>query len=278
MDVQGITKANQILVNKVQRNKGKETSESVEMRNFSNELTAVSEVSGLIGIQKDFWTDSRSGMAYASARMNRVEGAARYTAMIQENEALISALKESAQKASGTFAAYENLSFAANVAELTDNFYTIRGVLQPEAASQRPTYGSAEAIRALMREQPALIVVQVEVTGDVNNRIAKAFASVFSKRGFRTGAAAGLEKPYTLAADFQMEDVSFNDPKNKYIRFVLTASLIGKDGAEVLSFSENSREGHTIQTEVQQRAIRSAEKVITEGGFAKEFDAYLDSL
>jgi hypothetical protein len=127
--------------------------------------------------------------------MNRAEGAARYTAMIEENEALISTLKESAQKASGTFAAYENLSFAASVAELTDNFYTIRGVLQPEAASQRPGYGSAEAIRALMREQPTLIVVQVEVTGDVNSRIAKAFASVFSKRGFRTSAAAGADKP-----------------------------------------------------------------------------------
>jgi hypothetical protein len=167
------------------------------------------------------------------------------------------------------------LSLAASVAELTDSFYTILGVLEPGIASQRPAY-TADTIKALMREQAALIVVRTEVAGDVDSRISKAFASVFSKRSFRTSAAS--TGSYTLKADFKLEDVQFDDPKYKYTRFVLTASLMSKDGAELLSFSKNNREGHTIQREAQQRAIFRAEAAITEGDFAKEFDAYLDSL
>jgi hypothetical protein len=248
------------------------------MRNLSNEITAVSEVSGLIGVQRDVWTDGRGGLVYASARMNRAEGATRYKALIQENEKLIETLKASAKRASGTFTAYENLTFAASAAELTDNFYTILGVLNPGAANQRPAYGNAEAIRSSLREEAALIVVQVEVSGDVDSRLSKAFASVFSKRGFRTSGAASAERPYTLKADFKTEDAPNNDTRYKYVRFVLTAVLMGKDGAELLSFSETGREGHAIPGEAQQRVIRSTETVITEGGFAEEFDAYLDSL
>jgi hypothetical protein len=282
LDVQGITRANQELVSKVQRNSGKETSESTQISNLEMEVTTVSEVSGLIGVQKDFWTDSRSGLIYAGARMNRTEGAARYRALIQENEKLIETLKASAEKASGTFAAYEDLRLAATIAELTDNFYTILGVLQPGTVNQRPAYGNAEAIRSSLRDEAALIIIRVTVSGDdVDSRISKAFASVFSKRGFRTTAASGTasaNKPYTLLADFKMEDVPVIDSRYQYTRFVLTAALMGKDGVALLSFSETSREGHATQNEARQRAIRSVETVITEGGFAGEFDAYLNSL
>jgi hypothetical protein len=126
-----------------------------------------------------------------------------------------------------------------------------------------------------MREQAALIVIRVEVSGDVDSRISKAFASVFSKRGFRT---AVTDKSYTLKADFKLEDVPFDGGKYQYTRFILTAALTGQNGAELLSWSENDREGHTIQREARQQAILQAETVITESGFAKEFDAYLDSL
>ncbi|GHV07943.1 hypothetical protein FACS189485_18880 [Spirochaetia bacterium] len=51
-----------------------------------------------------------------------------------------------------------------------------------------------------------------------------------------------------------------------------------KDGAELLSFSETGREGHITQSDARQRAIRSAEIMITEDSFAREFAAYLDSL
>ncbi|GHV49675.1 hypothetical protein AGMMS49579_02300 [Spirochaetia bacterium] len=279
LDVQGITRANQVLVSKVQQSRGKENSDAERIGTLAMEITTVSEVSGLIGVQRDFWTDSRSGQVYASARMQRAEGAARYGALIQENEKLIETLKASAKRTSGTFAAYENLSLAAGVAELTDNFYVILGVLSPGTVIQRPAYGNAEAIRSSLREEAALIVIQVRVAGDVDSRLSKAFASVFSKRGFKTSAAlSAASGGYTLSADFKMEDAPVTDSRYQYTRFVLTASLTDKDGAALLSFSETNREGHVTQNEARQRAIRSAETLITEGEFVREFDAYLGSL
>jgi hypothetical protein len=277
VDVQAITTAHQVLESKIQKGRKTAAGESSEERNLSREITLVSEVAGLIGVQQDFWTDGRNGVVYANARMNRAESAARYTALIQEHEALIMRLTESAQNAGGTFDAWGDLVFAASLAELTDTFYTIRGVLRPDAVSQRPAYGNAEAIRALMREQAALIIIQTEVSGDVDSRISTAFASVFSKRGFKT-SVTDENKPYTLKADFKTEDVTFTDPQYKYIRFVLTAALMDKDGNELLSFSENRRSGHLTQSEAIQAAIRNAETIITGSGFAEEFDAYLDSL
>jgi hypothetical protein len=103
VDVQGISRSNQVLTNKVQRSGGKETSETLQIRSLSQEVTAVAEVSGLIGVQRDVWTGSLDGLVYASARMNRTEGAVRYRALIQENEALIGSLKEAADKTGGTF-------------------------------------------------------------------------------------------------------------------------------------------------------------------------------
>lgn len=281
VDVQAITRSSRVIENKVQRKKGKETGETGEDRKLLQELMTVSAVSGLAGVRRDVWADKRNNVVYASARMNRAEGAARYTALIQENEALIRSLQEAAEKASGSFTAYADLGFAAGIAELTDNFYNILGVLNPDAANQGPAYGNANRIRSSLREQTALIVIRAAVTGDVDSRIAKAFASVFSKQGFRTAAAAGsspADRPYTLKADFKTEDAPFDDTQYYYTRFILTASLMDKEGNELLSFSANDREGHRSQNESKQRAIRSAETVITESGFAKEFDAYLDSL
>jgi len=62
------------------------------------------------------------------------------------------------------------------------------------------------------------------------------------------------------------------------VRYVLTASLAGRDGTEAFSFSENRREGHAAREEARQRAIRAAESAAAGTGFAARFDAYLASL
>jgi hypothetical protein len=51
-----------------------------------------------------------------------------------------------------------------------------------------------------------------------------------------------------------------------------------RSGKEVYSSSANGREGHISESEARQRALRTAEASIASEGFAKGFDAYLDSL
>jgi hypothetical protein len=280
VDIQGVTKANQVLINKLEQSKGKEKSETLQLSNLSQETVAISQVSGLIGIERDIWTDSRDGVVYACVRMNRKESVARYTALIKENEALIETLKTTAANIPGTFEAYENLAFAAGIAELTDNFFIILSVLQPSSTNLYPAYGSVNAIRSLANEAVSLIVIDVTVSGDVDNRISKAFASVFSAKNFKTTVITNksLNNHYTLKADFKLEDVPFADSKFQYTRYLLTGSVMNQDGTEIGGLSETDREGHTIQREARERAILNVERVITEGTFAQKFDAYLDSL
>jgi hypothetical protein len=275
VDIQSATEANQSLVSHIRRNNNESISESAEYRRFTQNLNAFSSVSGLIGVEKEFWT-AGNGTVYANVRMNRAECSVRYQRAIEENENLIGLAKEKADAAGGTFEALAGLNFAGTVAELTDNFYAILSVLQPERAGQRPRYGGAGEIGLLKQEASRLIVVEVRVRGDVDGRMAKAFSAVFSERGYRT-SEGGTEAPYTLWADFTLED-SGTDQRYKYARFTLKGVLANRAGEEILVFSEDRREGHLLQEDARRRAVQRAERFIAGEGFAGKFDAYLDSL
>jgi hypothetical protein len=196
--------------------------------------------------------------------------------MIRENENVISQLKREAEQYLGTFEAYQILNLAHNFALVTDNLHSLLTVLDLSAVSRRPSYGNAEAVKSLVQNAARAIIVTVTVTGDTGSRIATAFTECFNSRGFRTNATGA--NPYTLTASFQLEDVDLGNPRNKFVRYILNCSLKNRAGVEILSFSENHRDGHLTEAEARQRAIRSAEQSIGSTGFAANFDVFLASL
>ncbi|GHT85687.1 hypothetical protein FACS1894137_10290 [Spirochaetia bacterium] len=273
-DVEAMSSAYQSFAQVVTESGNKKIATFTENQNFAQDVKTASNVSGLIGVQSDYWT-ARDGTVYANARMNRQECAARYSAMIGENERVIRLLKEEAARSPASFDAFESLSFAVNVAMVTDNFQSLLVVLDPQATSLRPEYGNADTVRTLAQNAARAIVITVKVEGDVNGRIAKAFAAFFTKKGFRTNTAGA--NSYLLSAALELEDVDSSN-RNKFVRYLLTASVENKSGKEVFSYSGNDREGHASASEARQRALRAAEASIGTEGFAKEFDAYLESL
>jgi hypothetical protein len=274
VDIVSATKANQTLAGRIERHNKKTISESSEYRQFTQNLTALSSVSGLSGIQKEFWT-AANGEVYANVRMNRAECSARYERLIEENENFTRLIREKAEAAAGSFEAPALLDFAEPVTALTGDFYAILSVLQNEAPGQK--YGNAVELKLLREELSRLIVVRVEVRGDVDGRLARAFASVFSERGYRT-AGEKTEGSHILRADFKTEDLGQTDGQHHYVRFTLGGALIDKNGAELLSFSETDRAGHLRPEAARERAVQRTERFIAETGFAGQFDAYLDSL
>lgn len=272
VDVQSVTAASQSMVRDIQKNGGKAVSRSAEFASFTQEINAASSVQGLVGLERDFWT-AKNGEVYALVRMNRAQCAARYQPLIAENEKLIALLLGRAEELRGTFDAYAGLALAVNAAELTDNYIAILTVLRPETAGSRPAYGSAGAVEARRRDEARSIAVKVTVRGDVDGRIEKAFAAVLSERGFSAGEGA-----YTLQVDFRLEDAPQQDTRFAYARFVITAGLRNRNGAEQFAWSANDREGHASAPEARQRAIRTAEGLIAGAGFAAEFDAWFASL
>ncbi|GHV90685.1 hypothetical protein AGMMS50268_11880 [Spirochaetia bacterium] len=275
-DILAVTNAYQEFAQVAAGSGNKKIAAFTESKDFAQEVTTTSNITGLIGVQSDVWT-AKDGMSHANARMNRAECAARYSAMIRENEKVIGLLKEEAARSPGTFDAFESLNFALTVAVVTDSFQSLLEVLDSGATSRRPNYGNADAVKLLVQEAARSVIITVQVQDDVSDRIAKAFAAFLEKKGFRTNSSGA--NSYLLAAKLELEDVALgNNQPNKFVRYLLTAGLKDGDGKEVFSYSGNGREGHVSESEARQRALRAAEASIASGVFAKDFDAYLVSL
>ncbi|GHV77849.1 hypothetical protein AGMMS49942_26700 [Spirochaetia bacterium] len=258
-------------------------SESLQLQDeISTEIKLSSSMNQLIGAKiYDRWKEAvpQKTTYHAVAVMEKAEAIRIYTQLINDNLVLIEKLIALGSAEKTTVNAAARYYCAADIADANAVFKNVLMVLG--VSHQDAGNNTGHDYRLSAENILAQIPITITVKGDVDNRISKAFAQVFSGRGFRTNTVPGAtsaDRPYTLRAEFKMEDVPANDSKYQYTRFVLTAALMGKDGAELLSFSETGREGHTTQSEARQRAIHSAEIIITEDSFAKEFAAYLDSL
>jgi len=275
VDLVSVTNANRQFAETINSVKKKNRLITSQSSAIAQELTSISAVSGLIGLQIESWPNPK-GRSYANARMNRNECSARYSAMIRENEKVIGGLTEEAERNPRTFEAFQMLNLAYSFAVVTDNLHSLLTVLDPSTISRRPSYGNAEAVKSLAQSAGRSIVVTVKVNGDNSGRIEKAFTESLNSRGFRTSAAG--DNSYVLAASFQIEDVDLKNASNKFARYILNYSLKDRGGVDLFSASDNGREGHLTESEARQRTLRAAEQTIASTGFAVNFDAFLASL
>jgi hypothetical protein len=275
-DVASLASASRQFSQVVNTMAGKESVSFDQTQNFVQEVNTASSVRGLIGVQTDVYT-AEDHTVYVNARMNRAECGRRYQAMIRENDRVISRLLDTAKDLPESFDAYSALNCAYSLAVPTDNFQSIWEVLDAGAVSQKPSYGSADAVKTLLQNTARTIVIAVTVEGDVNGRILRTFSQFFSDRGFRTtqsGAAA-----YRFNADLNLEKVDLG-PSQRYpaVQFILTVYAEDRNRIEVFSYSREGRGVHASESEARQQALRNVEVSISEKEFADEFDAYLSSL
>ena len=253
---------------------GKRSVSYDESQNFTQEVNTATNIRFLIGVQTDHY-QTHDGTFYANARMNRSECAARYAGMIRENTAVINKLLAFADGQTDSIEAYSALSFAAAIAETTDNFQNILEVLESSSAGHRPPYGGANAIIARMRETASRITIGIAVeTAEHNDAalIGKAIASFFTAKGFKT-AEQGL---YMLRANLRFEPLAYSELQS--YRYYFNAVLEGKNGTAIFSFTEDDRKNHALSPEAKRMALSSVETSIKEGKFAADFEAWLNSL
>jgi hypothetical protein len=119
------------------------------------------------------------------------------------------------------------------------------------------------------------VLIDVQVSGDDGDRLARALSGFFTRQGFRAGPGG----EYTLDGAYTLEPVDVkNDRGYVYFRYVFQAVIQDGAGKEVLAFAANGREGHLSEAEARQRALRAVESGITSGDFARRFDEHLTSL
>jgi hypothetical protein len=275
-DVESLTQASQQFSQMVNESAGKKSVSFDESKYFFQEVTTVTQVKGLIGVQIDQYR-SGDGTVYVNARMNRRECAARYASIIQENDQVIRGLMAVAESLPNTLDSYAALNYACNLATVTDNFQGILEVLSPQAVSQKPSYGSADAIKLLLQAAARTIVFKIEVEGDAGGRVGRAFGQYFSNRGFRTTRGTNYTHLLNASLDLSSAEMGPNQ-RYRYVRYNLMVYIEDQDGMEVYSSTENGREGHASESEARLWALRKIENSIKENEFARGFNDYLVSL
>ena len=275
-DVASLTETSQRFNQIVNEAAGKKSVSLEQSQNFSQEVNTATNIRGLIGVQTDLYRTA-DGTVYVNARMNRRESAARYAGMIRENVTVINTLLTAAARQGASFEGYAALSFAHALAEATDNFQNILEVLDPAAASCRPGYGGANAIKTAMLECAAGITVGITVETETRADLTlftRAFGSFFRDRGFRINEQG--RGPYVLRANARFEGLS---QRVITCRYYLDAALENSDAAVLFAFTEDDRKAHpNTVSEARRLAVRAVETSIKEGKFAGEFDLWLNSL
>jgi hypothetical protein len=273
-DVRGVTNAYMEYTQTIASAQKKKTASLDESRAFAQNVTTVATVSGLIGVVTEAAEDD-NGIWWANARMNRAACAAVYAKTVRENEKIIADLRSGAARHPGTLDAYAGLRFAVIVAQVTDDLQSKLAVLDTGAARRGVAYGNTDALRAEAMTVARSVVIDVRVDGDGSGRLASALSAYLTKQGFRTGA----DGAYTLSAAYTMEPVDLPNSRGyRYIRYVFQAALRDRAGQDVFAWSENGREGHLTEADARQRALRAAEDAVSDGSFAQNFEACLNSL
>jgi hypothetical protein len=246
------------------------TKGSVDISSSAEAVQAIqisSSMESLIGAEiNDVWDDGKT--YYAVAIMDKAKVIPVYQGLINANLGLIDRLTnipEAQRTTIETVAAYRT---AAGIAGANSVFVTVLYLLGGPDIRSGLKSGDDYIYEA--DNVARLIPVNVVVENDSEGRIRSAFAGVLSGAGFRTGNNSSR---YVVRARLGVSPVDLPNQPNKFSRFVLDADFT--DGNTVLfPFNINGREGHTSQSEADQRAIRRAEARVKEE-YGKVLQDYL---
>ena len=230
---------------------------------------------------KDRWT-AKDKTVYARAVLDKTAAARHYSLLLNENsieiDTLLNETDSQKEKERGTgknaasFASCRLLVKAFTLAQENAYYLRLLSVLQPAARHVLP-YGNPAAVEAKLRDALSAITIKVHVTGDTDGRLAAAVRTVITGFGIGTAAQSRVENAaYTLSVNAVYEDLDKREETDIYFtRSIVTCTLTeNASGKEILSVSENARQGKLSRKEAQQSAVRSAERSIAEA-FAQKF-------
>ncbi|MDR2069267.1 MAG: LPP20 family lipoprotein [Spirochaetaceae bacterium] len=236
-----------------------------------NLIKTSAEMDSLVGAEiKDRWFDG-SGTYYAAAVMDRAKTAALYRDLITTNQRLINDLTAVPDGEKYTLDGLRRFQLAAAAADTNETFLNVLRVLGDAGnvpGNLKTGNDYRLEIAAITRNIPIAVVVE----NDQRDRIRGAFEEVLTRAGFRGG---GANSPYLLRAQVHMTPADLPNNLNKFVRYVVDASLEDRrTGDRLLPFTVDGREGHLSVPEAENRAFRAAETKIKET-YGPVLDAYI---
>jgi hypothetical protein len=223
-------------------------------------ISRSSSMDSLVGAEvREVWSDTRNNVWYAVAVMDKARTAQVYTEMISSNQGMINTLVTMNQTEKNSLEGFSRYQFAATVADINTTFGNL---LQVIGAPLPAGMVKGDNYRLEAQNITKTLPVGVAVKNDKAGRIQGAFAKALSDLGFRSG---GANSRYVLNVNVVTSPVELANQQNKFTRLELSADLTDTSSRTVLMpYNISNREGHTNQSEADNRAYAAAERKIND--------------
>ena len=240
---------------------------------IDNSIVTSTGLDSLVGAEiGEAWFDGKTNY-YAAAVLNKAKAIQIYSNLIKVNQAMIDNLVNMPAADRNSLDGFARYQFAALIADITFTYGNLLSSIGAPSYAQGLKKGDDYRLEA--QGIAKTIPVGITVKNDKAGRIQGAFAKAFASLGFRSG---GTNSRYVLTVDITTAPVELANQKNKFTRIEVTADLTDTSLKTVLfPFNFNSREGHTTQSEADNRAYAAAERNINEE-YADLLSEYLSQL
>jgi len=212
----------------------------------------------LVGAETGETWDDGNGTFFTVAFLNKAKAAQQYSEMIKSNQAMIDNLVDMSASEKNTLEGLARYQLAATIADVNISYGNLLSFIgRPVQGLKKGDEYRLEAVN-ITKAIPVLL----KVDNDKSGRIQGAFAKAFSDLGFRSG---GSDSRYVLDANIVTSPVNLAGNPNLFTRIEIKANLIDTNLSSVLlPYDFNIREGHTSQSEADNRAYMSAERKINQ--------------
>ena len=242
-----------------------------ETTTVNTTIGTTASLDSLVGAEiGDVWNDGK-GSFFAVAFLNKQKTNQIYSDIIKSNQQMIDNLTRMSDAEKNSLDGFARYQLAATIADVTVHYGDLVALVGGSVQGlKRGDDYRLEAV-SITRAIP----VGIRVQNDRSRRIEGAFAKALSDLGFRSG---GNNSRYLLDVDINLEPVALAGNPNVFSRITLKANLMDSTlGTVLLPYDFNSREGHTSQSEADNRAYTAAERKIN-SEYAELLAGYLSGL
>jgi hypothetical protein len=230
-------------------------------KSMQSTITTTAGMDNLLGAEiKEVWHDARNRTYYAVAVMEKEIAIRLYSDLVIANQDIITNLITMGQPLKFSLDGFSRYQLAAVISDIN---ITYENIIKLLGAEPPLTVLSGDAFRIEAQNITKAIPIGIKVTNDKADRIQNAFAKALSDRGFRSGSA---NSRYILDVKITLEPVSYPNNRRKFARMELSANLTDtRNGAVLIPYNFNAREGHSTIEEAENLCFITAEKWINGG-------------
>jgi len=217
------------------------------------------------------WTD-KLGQVYAVAYLDKFKTADIYEEKINENSLQIQHYLQQGLVSSHTWKIYACYNIAGIINQNTEELMSQLAIISLDTKESIELGYEPNELKSRTAEFAKGIHFKIETTGDAADKVTSVIEEIITSSGF---TLSDLNAAF-IKVETKLEDVELNQPQ-KFVRYYLTINVCDPSGNNIITLSENSREGHINQDEARARAIRTMSNKI-KAELRNKLFKYFDSL